>query len=77
MDIFTRFFEFLFSFFKRFSCDEPDVPDDPDDPDFPWIRKPIIYLYPEKETDVSVKLDYKGKLAVTYPAYNGGWVVTA
>ena len=39
--------------------------------------KPVIYLYPEKETDVTVKLDYDGELTCTYPAYNEGWTVTA
>jgi len=39
--------------------------------------KPVIYLYPEESTDVSVKLDYKGKKTVTYPAYGDGWRVTA
>lgn len=39
--------------------------------------KPVIYLYPEKETKVSVNLDYKGKLTCTYPKYNNGWKVTA
>ncbi len=39
--------------------------------------KPVIYLYPEEETDVSVKLDYNGNLFCTYPSYNNGWKVTA
>lgn len=39
--------------------------------------KPVIYLYPEKTTDVEVKLDFKGYLTVTYPTYNNGWSVTA
>lgn len=39
--------------------------------------KPVIYLYPEEETDVTVKLDYDGKLTCAYPAYSGGWSVTA
>lgn len=39
--------------------------------------KPVIYLYPEEKTDVSVKLDYKGELWSTYPLYNSGWDVTA
>ena len=39
--------------------------------------KPVIYLYPERETQVSVKLDYNGSLTCTYPAYNGGWQVKA
>ena len=42
------------------------------------LRKPIIYLYPEKETDVNVKLDYKGTFTATYPKYpESGWTVTA
>lgn len=40
-------------------------------------RKPVIYLYPEKTMDVSVKLDYAGDLTVTYPTYDNGWQVTA
>ena len=39
--------------------------------------KPVIYLYPEVETEVSVKLDYNGNLVCTYPAYKDGWTVTA
>lgn len=39
--------------------------------------KPVIYLYPEEETEVTVTLDYSGHLTCTYPAYNDGWIVTA
>ena len=39
--------------------------------------KPVIYLYPEHETEVSVQLQLDGKLTCTYPAYNSGWTVTA
>ena len=39
--------------------------------------KPVIYLYPEVETEVSVKLDYQGTLTCTYPTYQDGWTVTA
>lgn len=38
-------------------------------------RKPILYLYPEETTDVSINVDCD--LTVTYPAYNDGWKVTA
>jgi|LSQX01.1.fsa_nt_gb hypothetical protein len=48
-----------------------------DDKDEPKTAKPVIYLYPEEKTDVSVKLDYNGELFVTYPNYNNGWNVTA
>jgi hypothetical protein len=39
--------------------------------------KPVIYLYPERPTDVTVTLDYNGKLRSTYPKYDNGWNVTA
>lgn len=39
--------------------------------------KPVIYLYPEEETEVSVRLDYDGELSCAYPAYDGVWTVTA
>jgi hypothetical protein len=39
--------------------------------------KPVIYLYPERETDVVVKLGYVGDLLFTYPEIADGWRVTA
>lgn len=36
-------------------------------------EKPVIYLYPEKDTTVSVKLKASGELTFTYPAYENGW----
>ncbi len=39
--------------------------------------KPVIYLYPQEETQVSVKLDLDGEFLCTYPEYNEGWTVTA
>ena len=39
--------------------------------------KPVIYLYPEEKTEVSVELTLDGELTCTYPAYNDGWKVTA
>ncbi len=39
--------------------------------------KPVIYLYPEEEMQVSVKLDFNGRLTSVYPAYNDGWRVIA
>jgi hypothetical protein len=55
---------------------------EPDDPrlheDIPTVtEKPVIYLYPEAETDVNVRLDYDGDLTCTYPEYGSGWNVTA
>lgn len=39
--------------------------------------KPVIYLYPETETKVSVNLTLDGRLTCTYPLYENGWEVTA
>ena len=41
--------------------------------------KPVIYLYPEAETEVTVRLEYQGRLTCTYPAPDpdGAWRVTA
>lgn len=42
-------------------------------------EKPVIYLYPQTETLINVKLDYDGELTCTYPLYDEetGWHVTA
>ncbi len=45
---------------------EPDVP-----------LKPVIYLYPEEETEVSVKMELDGYFLRTLPIYDDGWQVTA
>ena len=40
--------------------------------------KPVIYLYPEAETDVHVEIELlTSELSTTYPRYNNGWDVTA
>lgn len=41
------------------------------------VKKPVIYLYPEHATSVSIKVNFKGQLTQTIPAYNGGWQVWA
>lgn len=43
------------------------------------VDKPVIYLYPEVPTEVSVKVHFKGELSLTYPVYNPetGWKVLA
>lgn len=48
-----------------------------------WFKgayaKPVIYLYPEEKTDVSVQVDFRdnGSFTCTYPEYDNGWNVTA
>ncbi|MDO5294060.1 MAG: hypothetical protein Q4F05_15070 [bacterium] len=40
--------------------------------------KPVIYLYPKKEENISVKLEYQGVITVSSPEYkNKGWEVKA
>ncbi len=46
-----------------------------DDPAYDY--KPVIYLYPEEKTEMSVKLGYPKNLTAVYPDYNFGWLVTA
>jgi len=41
------------------------------------VFKPVIYLYPETATDVSVEVKPVGNFTFTYPAYNGEWKVNA
>ncbi len=45
--------------------------------DEPMSEKPVLYLYPEEETLVSVRLDLDGGLTSSYPAYGDGWIVLA
>lgn len=39
--------------------------------------KPVIYIYPEEEKDIFVKLKKPEKLTCTYPKYKDGWNVLA
>lgn len=39
--------------------------------------KPVLYLYPEEETAVQVRLTPRQGFTCTYPAYDDGWFVTA
>lgn len=41
------------------------------------IEKPIIYLYPEEETNIEVKLGKKENITCSYPKYENGWKVVA
>ncbi len=44
---------------------------------FTEIKKPAIYLYPENDMDVNVRLTINGKLTITDPIYVDGWNVYA
>ena len=41
------------------------------------VKKPVIYLYPESDTEISVQLKTTGKLTFSYPNYASGWKGTA
>ncbi|MCZ8196518.1 MAG: hypothetical protein O9267_02780 [Flavobacterium sp.] len=41
------------------------------------VKKPVIYLYPEKTTEVDFKFNFKGKLLTTFPKYDTSWKITA
>jgi hypothetical protein len=61
----------------RQSCDE-EPSQNRNNEDYPIAPdKPVIYLYPETQQQVTVKLDFKGQLTCTYPVYREGWTVTA
>ena len=50
----------------------------PADPITIILGKPVIYLYPETETDIFVDVSVdNGEIFVTYPEKNDGWNVTA
>ena len=38
--------------------------------------KPVIYLYPEETTDISVTLDWEKQSLISIPSYDAGWHVT-
>ncbi len=40
-------------------------------------EKPVLYFYPREEIEISVKLELDGTMTHSYPAYNGGWHLTA
>ena len=44
-------------------------------PDVIMIKKPVIYLYPTAKTDISISIDFKGKMLTTFPKYEQNWNV--
>ncbi len=41
------------------------------------VKKPVIYLYPSEKTDVTIAINFKGKLLTTFPKLNEKWNLTA
>lgn len=46
-------------------------------PNYPALDKPIIYLYPEEEINVTVKVGKPENITCSYPKYENGWEVIA
>jgi len=53
-------------------CVTPDFPNFP-----PGVRKPAVYLYPTKTSEIEVKIDVNGFITKAEPNYLTGWKVTA
>lgn len=52
------------------------IPNHPDcDPTIEY--KPVLYLYPEEKTNITVNFAHEDYLLTTYPKYNQEWQVTA
>lgn len=62
---------------NRVECDLLTVEASDWEPDPDMYYKPVVYLYPERETEISVRLTLDGELTCTYPSYQNGWTVTA
>jgi len=63
---------------KTVHVDDNSMFPSPNNPNEMVYYKPIIYLYPEKEMEISVKLGNPEKLTCTYPKYDkDGWTVIA
>lgn len=41
------------------------------------VYKPIIYLYPTEETEITAELGYPEKITCSYPQYKNGWQALA
>ncbi|CAM4086795.1 MULTISPECIES: TonB-dependent receptor plug domain-containing protein [Flavobacterium] len=41
------------------------------------LKKPVIYLYPTQETEITLQFEFKGELLTTFPKYEGNWKVIA
>ena len=46
-------------------------------PEIGGYAKPVLYLYPEKETEVTINFEHEENLTTTYPKFKDEWKVTA
>ncbi|SFA89455.1 hypothetical protein SAMN05216249_104143 [Acetitomaculum ruminis DSM 5522] len=68
----TLFLIMIFMMFSLTACQETKIKEEKE-------YKPVIYLYPKEETDVSVSLDYAGDFTCLYPEFSqdNTWKVRA
>lgn len=64
-------------YYYCFHEDNSYNPHEPYDPHDILVKKPVIYLYPEEETELTVKLKYEDNIEVAYPKYLNGWNIIA
>lgn len=67
---------------KKYTCKVvvrkcPAVEPLPFDPTIIVVKKPILYLYPEADMELTVTLGRPEALTTSYPAYGDGWRVLA
>ena len=63
---FTKSFDIEYNVINNINCGQ-----------YYYDKKPMIYLYPEEDINVNIKLGNPDKLTVSYPKYNDGWNVLA
>ena len=69
---------YLIELDKKYADKEIDVVVNSSSSNLPGVDyKPIIYIYPEEEMDVKVKLENEDKLFISYPEYDNSWDVRA
>jgi hypothetical protein len=59
------------------SCSKNKPTPKPPKHDDPPAEKPVIYLYPETSTEITVRFQCQGDIIATYPEYKNGWEVRA
>ena len=69
----------FFALLMFFSCSlftEPEEEEAP--PDSSTQRKPNIYIYPEEDAELTIKIDFPngGRVTVSDPDYNQGWDIS-
>ncbi len=59
------------------SCESDDDNEEDEEKDTSVVRKPNIYIYPEQEMELSVRIDFPmgGSIITSLPEYGNGWEI--